>query len=44
MEMRYGLASPEDMTGLGGLDFLQAMIDGRIPAPTIARTLGFRLV
>jgi uncharacterized protein (TIGR00369 family) len=44
MEARYGIASPEEMEGLSGLEFLQAMIAGRLPAPTIARTLGFRLV
>lgn len=40
----YGIASPEDFESMSGLDLLQAMIAGRIPAPTIARTLGFRLV
>ena len=44
METRYGIASPQEMEGLSGLEFLQAMIAGRLPAPTIARTLGFRLV
>lgn len=44
MEMRYGLASPEDVQSLSGLALLQAVIEGRIPAPPMAGTLGFRLV
>ena len=42
--IRYGVASPEEVAGLSGLETLQAMIEGRLPAPPIARTLGFRLV
>ena len=41
---RYGVASREELAGLSGLDFLRALIDGRFPAPTIGRTMGFRLV
>jgi len=33
-----------DLAGLSGLELLQAMIAGRGPAPSISRTLGFRLV
>jgi uncharacterized protein (TIGR00369 family) len=40
----YGVASPEDLASLNGLDFLRALIAGRFPAPTIGRTMGFRLV
>jgi uncharacterized protein (TIGR00369 family) len=40
----YGVASPEELAGLGGLDFLRALIGGRFPSPTIGRTMGFRLV
>ena len=43
MTIQYGLASAEDLQSLGGLELLRRMIDGRIPGPTIARTLGFRL-
>jgi uncharacterized protein (TIGR00369 family) len=43
MEQRYGIASAEEIAGLSGLEMLQAMVAGRLPAPTIARTLGFRL-
>jgi uncharacterized protein (TIGR00369 family) len=39
----FGLASPEQLAGMTGLELLQAMIEGRVPAPTIARTMGFRL-
>ena len=42
--MDYGLSTPEQMAGLSGLQFLQAMIDGRLPAPPIAEPMGFRLV
>src|SRR4051812_29192945 len=41
---RYGVASREELEGLSGLEFLRALIDGRFPAPTIGRTMGFRLV
>lgn len=41
---RYGLATPDQMAGKTGLEILQAMIDGEIPAPRISRTLDFRLV
>jgi uncharacterized protein (TIGR00369 family) len=40
----YGIVSPEDLAGLSGLDMLRAMIAGRLPAPPMAGTLGFRLV
>jgi uncharacterized protein (TIGR00369 family) len=42
--IRYGLSTPEEVAGLSGLEFLRAMIAGRLPAPPIAETLGFRLV
>lgn len=40
----FGLAAPEDVATLSGLEFLQAMIEGRLPAPAMAGTMGFRLV
>ena len=43
-ETRFGLAEPGDVSTLSGLEFLKAMIDGRLPAPAMAGTLGFRLV
>ncbi|MGQ0534388.1 MAG: PaaI family thioesterase [Caulobacteraceae bacterium] len=33
-----------DITAMTGLDALQAMVEGRFPPPSIALTLGFRLV
>lgn len=43
-ERRYGIASAAEIAGLSGRDMLEAMIAGRLPAPPMARTLGFRLV
>ncbi|GAB4351175.1 MAG: PaaI family thioesterase [Gammaproteobacteria bacterium] len=37
------LAGTARLSKLTGLEFLQALIDGEIPAPPMARTLGFRL-
>jgi uncharacterized protein (TIGR00369 family) len=42
--MKYGVCTPQEMKDLSGLDFLQAMIDGRLPGPPIAEPLGFRLL
>jgi uncharacterized protein (TIGR00369 family) len=42
-EIRYGLSTAEERAGLSGLELLQAMVAGKVPAPPIARTLGFRL-
>jgi uncharacterized protein (TIGR00369 family) len=39
----YGVASPEDIAALSGRQVLQAMLDGRLPAPPMAATLGFLL-
>jgi uncharacterized protein (TIGR00369 family) len=43
-KIHFGLATTEDIAGLTGLEFLRAMIEGRLPSPTMAGTLGFRLV
>ena len=40
----YGVAKPEDVSSMTGREMLQAMIEGRVPAPPIAQTLGFWLV
>ncbi len=42
--MRYGVATAEDLAGLSGLEALQAMIDGRLPAAPIAEPMNFLLV
>ncbi len=38
-----GLPSREDMRSLSGLEFMQRVLDGRLPAAPIARTLGYHL-
>jgi uncharacterized protein (TIGR00369 family) len=40
----YGVTPPEKLVTYDGLSFLQGIIDGTIPAPPIAQTLGFDLV
>lgn len=40
----YGVARPEQVAGRSGLDTLQAMLRGELPAPPITRTLDFRLL
>jgi uncharacterized protein (TIGR00369 family) len=39
----YGIAKPEDVAGMSGKEFLQAISDGRLPAPPIAQTLSLWL-
>ena len=40
----YGLAKPEDVSGMTGRQMLEAMVAGKLPAPPIAQTLGFWLI
>ena len=40
---RYGLVPPEVAAAMSGLDLLQGIISGRLPAPPIAQLLGFDL-
>ncbi len=40
----YGVANPQDLAGMTGQQVLQAIIDGRFPAPPISETLNFWLV
>jgi uncharacterized protein (TIGR00369 family) len=42
--MAYGVASPDQLQGLSGLEMLRAMIAGDLPAAPIAEPLGFGLV
>lgn len=42
-ERDYGVAGAERIAGLSGREMLEAMIANRLPAPPMARTLGFRL-
>lgn len=39
----YGLAKPDEIAGLSGLQILEAMVAGRLPAPNICQGLTFRL-
>lgn len=43
-DQKFGVASREEAAALTGRQFLQAMIDGRLPAPPIGKTLSFMLV
>jgi uncharacterized protein (TIGR00369 family) len=43
-DQKFGVATREQMGALTGRQFLQAIIDGRLPAPTIAKTLSFKPV
>jgi hypothetical protein len=40
----FGVVAPEVLLSHSGLDFLQGVNDGTIPAPPIAGTLAFQLV
>ena len=40
----YGLADAAEVARMTGLEFLQAMIDGRLPGPPIAETLSFEIL
>ncbi|TWT15599.1 PaaI family thioesterase [Reyranella sp. CPCC 100927] len=39
--LRYGVVSAEDQRALSGLDFVQAIVDGRLPHNAMAETLGY---
>ena len=43
-ERKTGVASRDVLLSYDGLTFLQALIDGKLPAPPITETLGFTLV
>ncbi len=40
----FGVATPEQIAGLTGREQLQAIIDGVLPGPPIARIMSFRLI
>lgn len=40
----YGVATPAEIAGMTGREVMQALIDGKLPAPPIAQTLSFWLV
>ena len=39
----YGVTDPAEAMRMSGREFLEAIIDGRLPAPPMARTLSFLL-
>ena len=39
----FGVPPLETLRGMSGLDFLRGIAEGRLPAPPITATLGFRL-
>jgi uncharacterized protein (TIGR00369 family) len=41
--VEYGVATPAEVAGLTGRQWLEAVMDGRLPAPPIARTMTFWL-
>jgi len=41
--LAYGVADPNEARLMSGREFLEAIIDGRLPAPPIAKTLSFVL-
>ncbi len=43
-ERKFGVVPADVLLSQSGLDFLKGVIDGRLPAPPIAETLGFTLV
>lgn len=44
LERQTGVASREAIAHLTGLEMLQAIVSGELPAPPIGATMGFRLV
>jgi uncharacterized protein (TIGR00369 family) len=41
--LKYGLASPAEVSGKTGLAVLREMIEGKLPQPPIAKTMSFLL-
>jgi uncharacterized protein (TIGR00369 family) len=42
--VKYGVATPAEIAGLTGRKILQALIEGKLPAPPMARSLTFWLI
>lgn len=42
--IHYGVIDPKTVTHMSGMEMLQAIIAGKLPAPPIARTLNYGLV
>ena len=43
-EQKFGVATRDEVAALTGRQFLQAIMDGLLPGPPIAKTLSFRLI
>lgn len=43
MPTRFGTATPEQLAGLTGIQMLEQLMAGELPAPTMGRTLNFKL-
>lgn len=43
-EQKFGVATREEIAGLTGRQHLQAIMDGLLPAPPIAKTMSFTLI
>lgn len=41
---KIGVARPEQVAGKSGLEIMQALLHGELPAPPISETLGFALI
>jgi uncharacterized protein (TIGR00369 family) len=41
---RHGIVGPAEQAGLGGLEFVQGLVDGTLPLNSMARTLGYDIV
>jgi uncharacterized protein (TIGR00369 family) len=44
MTTKHNLANLPEAAGLSGKELMQAMVEGRLPGPSIANTMSFRLV
>ena len=42
-EKQYGVVAPDVLVSYSGLDFLQAIVDGKLPNPPICKVLNFHL-
>ena len=42
-ETAADMVSPQDLLSMSGLDFMTGILDGRLPAPPISKTLNYRL-
>lgn len=44
LQRGYGIADRKEVAELNGRQILQAMIDGKLPAPPMAKALAFELI